>query len=79
MATGLVEDRLGEARVIKDTKLLEAFEENELRKEKPDYESALCIFEAMWREGMLLGVLPLKDPQEPGCRPGLRETVAQRD
>lgn len=64
MAAVLVADRLGEARVIKDTKLLEEFEENELRKEKPDYASALCLFEAMWREGMLLGVLPLKDPLE---------------
>jgi len=64
MTTGLIADRLGEARVIKDTKLLEEFEENELRKEKPDYASALCLFEAMWRECMLLGVLPLKDPLE---------------
>ena len=50
--------------MIKDTKLMAEFEENELRKEKLDYESALCLFEAMWREAMLLGVLPLKDPLE---------------
>jgi len=50
--------------MIKETKLLAEFEESELRKEKPDYASALRLFEAMWKEAMLLGVLPLKDPQE---------------
>jgi hypothetical protein len=53
-----------EARTIKDTRLLAEFEENELRKEKPDYANALRLFEAMWKEAMLLGVLPLKDPLE---------------
>jgi hypothetical protein len=50
--------------MIKDTKLLAEFEENELRKEKLDYASALRLFEAMWKEAMLLGVLPLNDPLE---------------
>ena len=50
--------------MIKDARLLAEFEENELKKEKPDYASALRIFEAMWREAMLVGVLPLKDPLE---------------
>jgi hypothetical protein len=50
--------------MIKDAKLVAEFEENQLKKEKPDYGSALRIFEAMWREAMLLGVLPLKDPLE---------------
>ena len=50
--------------MIKDTRLLTEFEESELRKEKPDYLSALRIFEAMWKEAMALGVLPLKDPLE---------------
>ena len=50
--------------MIKDAILLAEFEENELRKEKLDYGSALRIFEAMWKEAMLLGVLPLKDPLE---------------
>jgi hypothetical protein len=53
-----------EARTIKDTRLLAEFEENELRKEKPNYANALRLFEAMWKEAMLLGVLPLKDPLE---------------
>lgn len=55
---------LAEARVIKDTRVLAEFEESELRREKPDYPRALRLFEAMWKEGMLLGVLPLKDPLE---------------
>ena len=48
--------------MIKDTGLLAEFEDIELRKEKHDYPSALRIFEAMWKEAMLLRVLPLKDP-----------------
>lgn len=55
---------LAELRMIKDERLLAEFEENELRKEKPDYEKALRLFEAMWKEAMLLGVLPMKDPLE---------------
>jgi hypothetical protein len=50
--------------MIKDKRLLAEFEEEELRKEKSDYGNALRLFEAMWKEGMLLGVLPLKDPIE---------------
>jgi hypothetical protein len=50
--------------MIKDTELLAEVEENELRKEKLDYGSALRLFEAMWKEAMLLGVLPLNDPLE---------------
>lgn len=50
--------------MIKDSGLLEEFEREELKREKPDYDAALRIFEGMWREGMALGVLPLKDPLE---------------
>ncbi len=50
--------------MIKDPKMLAEFEREEARNEKPDYGSALRIFEAMWLEGMALGVLPLKDPLE---------------
>lgn len=50
--------------MIKETKLLAEFEESELRKEKSDYPRALRLFEAMWKEAMILGVLPLKDPLE---------------
>lgn len=50
--------------MIKNARLLAEFEDNELRKEKPDYGSALRLFEAMWNEAMRLGVMPLKDPLE---------------
>lgn len=60
----MLAERVAEARLIKDAKLLAEFEENELRKEKTDYLNALRIFEAMWKEAKLLGVLPLKDPLE---------------
>jgi hypothetical protein len=50
--------------MIKNPKLLVELEEKELKREKSDYESALRIFEAMWQEAMLLGVIPLKDPLE---------------
>ncbi len=47
----LIVERCAEARMIEGARLLAEFEENELRKEKPDYASALRIFEAMWKEG----------------------------
>jgi hypothetical protein len=50
--------------MIKDAKLLAEFEKKELRKEKSDYQNALRLFEGMWKEAMLLGVIPLKDPLE---------------
>lgn len=50
--------------MIKDAKLLAEFEKKQLRKEKSDYQNALRLFEGMWKEAMLLGVIPLKDPLE---------------
>lgn len=50
--------------MIKNAELLADFERQEMRREKPDYISALSLFEGMWREGMALGVLPLEDPLE---------------
>jgi hypothetical protein len=50
--------------MIKEPGLLEEFNRDEIKREKPDYLSALRLFEGMWREGMALGVLPLKDPLE---------------
>ena len=50
--------------MIKDPEVLAKFEREEMKREKPDYLSALRLFEGMWREGMALGVLPLKDPLE---------------
>lgn len=50
--------------MIKDAKLLAEFEDEQIRAERPDYGSALRIFEGMWEEGIALGVLPLRDPLE---------------
>ncbi len=50
--------------MIKNPELLTDFEQQEMRREKLDYISALRLFEGMWREGMALGVLPLQDPLE---------------
>lgn len=50
--------------MIKDVKELERFEREELKKERFTYKEALKIFEAMWQEGITLGVLPPKDPME---------------
>ncbi|HIC92558.1 MAG TPA: hypothetical protein EYP21_11010 [Syntrophaceae bacterium] len=52
------------ANVIKDVKELERFERGELKKERFTYKKALKIFEAMWQEGITLGVLPPKDLME---------------
>jgi hypothetical protein len=50
--------------MIKASGLLEEFNRDEIRKDRLDYLSALNLFEGMWREGMSLGVLPLRDPLE---------------
>lgn len=50
--------------MIKNIRVLEEFERKETKKEKPDYLKSLRIFEALWNEGVNLGVLPLKDPLE---------------
>ncbi len=50
--------------MIKDRELFAAFERQCTRSEKMDHSDALRLFEEMWKEGVLLGVLPLKDPLE---------------
>jgi len=50
--------------MIRDAKLLHEFEKEQTRNEKLTPPEALAIFEAMWREGLTLGVLPLEDPLE---------------
>ncbi len=50
--------------MIKNPEILRRFEKEELRKQKIDYFQSLRIFEALWNEGVTLGVLPLKDPLE---------------
>lgn len=50
--------------MIKNPEILRTFEEEELRNQKIDYLQSLRIFEALWNEGVTLGVLPLDDPLE---------------
>lgn len=50
--------------MIRNPKLLEEVEIEDLKKEKTDYLKSLRIFESLWNEGVNLGVLPLKDPLE---------------
>lgn len=50
--------------MIKNPDILEDFEKERMKKEKLTFEEALKLFEAMWEEGIHLGVLPPKDPLE---------------
>jgi len=50
--------------MIRNPKLFEEVEIEDLKKEKTDYLKSLRIFESLWNEGVNLGVLPLKDPLE---------------
>ncbi|MDY6863526.1 MAG: hypothetical protein SV062_11150 [Thermodesulfobacteriota bacterium] len=50
--------------MIKDADLLNKFEKEEISSEKITYQEALKLFEAMWKEGLSLKVLPLEDPLE---------------
>jgi len=44
--------------------MLEQFEREIIKKERLSFEQALDLFEAMWQEGVDLGVLPPRDPLE---------------
>ena len=50
--------------MVKNPKRLAKFELEELKKESLSYNEALRIFEALWQEGVSLGVLPPEDPLE---------------
>ncbi len=50
--------------MVNDGKLLAEFNKAYIASEKPDYFKGLKIFEAMWREGISLGVPPLQEPLE---------------
>jgi hypothetical protein len=54
-----------EGNMIKDKKALENFEDDLARHSgKMPYPDAVKMFESMWNEGVMLGLLPLKDPME---------------
>lgn len=50
--------------MIKNPDILEQFRKEMIKKDKLSFKQALSIFEAMWKEGVNLGVLPPKDPLE---------------
>jgi len=50
--------------MIKDVKALQKFEDSVIRGRELSHPEALRLFEAMWQEGVALGVLPPKDPLE---------------
>lgn len=50
--------------MIKNPDILGQFERELIKKEKLSFKQALAIFEAMWKEGVNLGVLPPKEPLE---------------
>jgi hypothetical protein len=51
-------------KMIRNAKLLEKFERDQIRKSKPDYFQNLRIFESLYEEAMHLGIFPLNDPLE---------------
>jgi hypothetical protein len=51
--------------MIRDEETLRRFEEDLIKREpQPTFREALQLFEAMWEEGVTLGILPLSDPLE---------------
>ena len=48
--------------MIRNSKLLEKFERDQIRKGEPDYFQNLRIFESLYEEAKPLGIFPLKDP-----------------
>ena len=50
--------------MIKNTKLLQKFEDDLQRKEVLSYNDALKIYESLWDEAKTLGILPSTNPME---------------
>ena len=48
--------------MVKDPQLLRTLEDDLARSQAPDYLRNLRIFEALYQEARLLGILPLQDP-----------------
>jgi hypothetical protein len=48
--------------MIKNPELIQTLEDNLARSQAPDYFRNLRIFEALYQEARLLGILPLRDP-----------------
>jgi hypothetical protein len=50
--------------MIKNFHLIDKMERDFISKQKLSYKESLQIFEAMWNEGITLGVLPPEEPLE---------------
>ena len=50
--------------MIKRSELLEAFEKEQIRKNKTGFHENLRIYEALYREAQALGIFPLENPLE---------------
>jgi len=48
--------------MIKNKILLKQFEQELVKKSKPDYHQNMEIFEGMYKEAVYLNAIPLKDP-----------------
>ena len=49
--------------MVRDAKTLRRVEEDLIRREaQRSFRESLRLYEAMWKEGITLGVLPLSDP-----------------
>ena len=48
--------------MIKNPELIQTLEDNLARSQAPDYFRNLRIFEALYQEARLLGILPLQNP-----------------
>jgi hypothetical protein len=50
--------------MIKNQKVFQNFENNYLKKRKLSYEEKLQIYESLYKEALLLGVIPGENPME---------------
>ncbi len=49
--------------MVRDDRTLRRFEDDLIRREpQRSFQEALRLYEAMWKEGVTLGILPLADP-----------------
>ena len=49
--------------MIRDRQSLKCFEDDLMKKDRQSsFQEALGIFEAMWKEGIAMGILPLSEP-----------------
>ena len=50
--------------MIKNSKTLEKFEKNYIKKNNLTFEEKLRVYESLWAEALMMKVMPSKDPLE---------------